>query len=84
MIRGLLVSGSLIGTVAVVGLSELMRTVETGIAVPRTALTLQAPAGLGDVMVALAMLLIIVYRPGGLSNGKELSWRWPGLNRRTA
>lgn len=77
-------TGAVAGTIAVVGLSEIMRTVEAGVAVPWSDVTLHAPAGLGDVLVALAMLLIIIYRPGGLSNGGELSWPRFGSNRRQA
>ncbi len=75
-------TGAVTGTIAVVGFSEIMRTVEAGIAVPAMG-TLRAPAGLGDVFVALVMLLIIIYRPGGLSNGRELSWPGVKTRRRT-
>ena len=71
-------TGAVAGTIAVVGLSEIMRTVEAGVAVPSIGLAFRAPAGLGDVLVALSMLLIIIYRPGGLSNGRELGWRRSG------
>lgn len=67
-------TGAVLGTLAVAGFSEIMRGIEAGVTVPGTTLAVHAPAGLGDVLVALAMLLVITYRPGGLADGKELSW----------
>jgi branched-chain amino acid transport system permease protein len=37
-------------------------------------LTLGAPPGLGDAILALMMLAIIIFRPKGITGGKEISW----------
>jgi branched-chain amino acid transport system permease protein len=37
-------------------------------------MTIGAPAGVGDVILALIMLLIILFRPNGLAGGRELTW----------
>ena len=67
-------TGAVTGTIAIVGLGEAMRTLEAGVTLPGSGATLHAPAGLGDVLVALAMLLVIIHRPGGLADGRELGW----------
>ncbi len=65
-------AGAVAGTIAIVGLTEVMRLVEAGVPVPGTPVVLAAPAGLGDVLVAAFMLLMIIFRPAGLANGNEL------------
>ena len=65
--------GAVTGTIVIVGLNEIMRIVEAGVQIPGTGATLAAPAGLGDVLVALTMLLMIMFRPAGLSDGRELT-----------
>jgi branched-chain amino acid transport system permease protein len=68
--------GSLTGAVAGAGviavLTELLRQMEIGFQVGKT--TIAAPAGTGDVILALIMLLIILFRPDGIAAGRELSW----------
>jgi branched-chain amino acid transport system permease protein len=36
--------------------------------------TIAAPPGVGDVILALIMLLIILFRPNGIAGGREVSW----------
>ena len=36
--------------------------------------TIAAPAGVGDAILALIMLLIIRFRPKGIAGGRELTW----------
>ncbi len=67
-------TGAVAGTIAIVGLNEVMRAVEAGVPIPGTHATLAAPAGLGDVLVAIFMLLMIVFRPSGLAKGRELTF----------
>jgi branched-chain amino acid transport system permease protein len=45
-----------------------------GTAAALVALVIAAPAGTGDVILALIMLLIILLRPDGISAGRELTW----------
>ena len=64
------------GTVVIAVLGELLRQVEVGVSIGNV--TLAAPAGLGDVILALIMLLIILFRPNGLASGREIAWPFNG------
>jgi branched-chain amino acid transport system permease protein len=69
-------AGAVFGTIAIATMSELLRQIEVGFQIG--AFHVGAPAGLADVVVALGMLLIILFRPKGITNGRELSWPWRG------
>ncbi len=70
-------SGAVVGTIVIAGLGEALRTIEAGVALP--GLAVKAPAGLGDVLLALLMLLMILFRPAGLMGGQD--FRWPRVGR---
>ncbi len=63
-------AGAVAGAFAISATAELLRQLEAGIAV--AGVTVAAPAGIGDIVLALAMLLIIIFRPKGLTNGREI------------
>lgn len=65
-------AGAAVGTMVMSTLAELMRILEAGVSLGAT--TIAAPLGLGDVVLALAMLLIILFRPKGLMGGREIPW----------
>jgi branched-chain amino acid transport system permease protein len=65
-------AGAVFGTIAIATMTELLRQVEVGFQIGT--LHIAAPAGLADVVVALGMLLIILLRPKGLTNGREVPW----------
>jgi branched-chain amino acid transport system permease protein len=65
-------TGAVAGAVVIAALTELMRQSEIGVQVGTT--TIAAPAGTGDVILALIMLLIILFRPDGIAAGRELTW----------
>ncbi len=65
-------TGAVAGAVVIAALTELMRQSEIGVALGTT--TIAAPAGTGDVILALIMLLIILFRPDGIAAGRELTW----------
>lgn len=68
-------TGAVMGAILVTLLTELLRQAEIGVTIGATKIA--APAGLGDVIFALLMLLIILFRPDGLAGGREISWiRW--------
>lgn len=67
-------SGAVVGVVSISVLSELLRLVEIGIPVPGTGWTLAAAPGLGDVVLAAIMLLIILFRPQGITGGREFAF----------
>ena len=67
-------SGAVVGVLSISVLTELLRLVEAGVPLPGTGVTLAAAPGLGDVVLAAIMLLIILFRPQGITGGRELSF----------
>ena len=65
-------TGAVAGAVVIAVLTELLRQIEIGVQIGKT--TIGAPPGVGDVILALIMLLIILFRPNGLAGGRELTW----------
>ncbi|MEQ9639161.1 MAG: branched-chain amino acid ABC transporter permease [Alphaproteobacteria bacterium] len=65
-------SGAVTGVLVVSVLAELLRRVEGGFTV--ASWEVSALPGLREVGLALAMLLILVWRPRGLTDGREIGW----------
>ncbi len=65
-------TGAIAGAVVIAVLTELLRQVEVGFHIG--GFLVAAPPGLGDVILALVMLLIILFRPAGIAGGRELAW----------
>lgn len=65
-------AGAVVGTIVMTGLTEAMHLAEAGVEIDGT--TISAPLGLGDVALALIMLLIILFRPKGIMAGQEIAW----------
>ena len=65
-------TGAVAGAIVIAALTELLRQAEVGVDLGGT--TIAAPAGLGDAILALMMLLIILFRPKGIAGGREISW----------
>jgi branched-chain amino acid transport system permease protein len=66
-------AGAVVGVLTISIVVEVFRQLESGIALgPDTVLAL--PAGMQELALALAMLLILVFRPRGIMAGRELSW----------
>jgi branched-chain amino acid transport system permease protein len=64
------VSGAVVGTVAITLVFRMLRTVEGGLEVAGQAM---GPfIGMTQLVLALAMLLILIYRPGGIMGDAEL------------
>jgi branched-chain amino acid transport system permease protein len=63
-------SGAVAGAIAVSALTEALRQLESGVPLPGLG-TLQAAAGFGDVVLAALMLAILIFRPQGLTGGRE-------------
>ncbi|MGV1794875.1 branched-chain amino acid ABC transporter permease [Rhizobium sp. A37_96] len=66
-------TGAVVGTLVISVLTELLRLAEAGVSLPFTATTIAAPAGSGDVILAALTLLIILFRPQGITAGREIS-----------
>ena len=65
-------AGAVAGTIVIALLTEGLREAEVGFQVGAS--TIAAPAGTGDVILALLMLIIILFRPDGIAGGRELTW----------
>jgi branched-chain amino acid transport system permease protein len=65
-------AGAVLGALVIAALTELMRQSEIGFSIG--SLTVAAPPGLGDTILALVMLLIILFRPSGIAGGREIAW----------
>lgn len=63
-------SGAVAGTVIVTLIIEVLRTLQFGVTIGGT--TVSLPAGSVQIGVALAMLFILIYRRDGLMMGREL------------
>lgn len=72
-------SGAVIGVVVVSLLAELLRRVEGGFVIG--GFEVGDLPGLREVGLAALMLLILVFRPAGLTRGREI--HWPFARRRT-
>ena len=65
-------AGAMVGTLVISALAEFLRRVEEGVHLGP--LELSAKPGLREVGLALAMLLILILRPSGLTAGREIAW----------
>jgi branched-chain amino acid transport system permease protein len=70
-------TGAVVGTIAITALQEILNHVESGINLGL--FTIPARPGLTQTGLAVVMLLILVFRPRGLTNGRELPF--PGRRR---
>jgi branched-chain amino acid transport system permease protein len=69
-------SGAVIGAVTVSVLTELLRQLEVGMAVG--GLELDVPAGAGDVLLGIILLLVLILRPEGIVGDREIDWSFGG------
>lgn len=67
-------AGAVTGAIGISALTELLRLVEIGFSIPGTSWFIATPPGLGDVALAAAMLLIILFRPQGITGGREFEF----------
>ena len=74
------VSGAAVGTIAVALTSELLRSLEGSLNSQRT-----GDSGIGqfipfqlvgftEIMLALAIILVLILRPSGITGGREIAW----------
>ena len=66
------VSGSVIGSIAITLLSELLRNAERGATFGL--FTIPPIYGASQVLMAVIFILVIVFRPGGIMGGKEIDF----------
>jgi branched-chain amino acid transport system permease protein len=71
------VSGAVIGTVVVTAVREGLRAIENNVNIAQ--LFPEALVGFTEVLLAVFLILILIFRPQGILGGREL--RWPGMRR---
>jgi len=67
-------SGAVVGVIAVTAVVQALRTLEQGVTVGGSSVTL--PPGSQEIGLGLVLALIMVFRPTGLTQGRELAWPW--------
>jgi len=73
-------AGAVIGVMAISALIEVLRQLEEGVTIGGVSVGL--PAGMQEVLLGVAMLLILVYRARGLTNSREIVWPFRSRARR--
>jgi branched-chain amino acid transport system permease protein len=69
-------SGAVIGVVVLSILIQLLRWLEKGVAIGTG--TLSIPLGIQEIAIGAIMILILMYRPSGLTRNREFIWKgWP-------
>jgi branched-chain amino acid transport system permease protein len=73
--------GAVTGVIAVTLVVEVLRHLEAG--VPVGATTVHLPQGSQEIGLGIIMALIMVFRPSGLTRGREVGWpsSWPAVGR---
>ena len=64
--------GAVVGALFIAGLNSLLFNAENGIEIG--ALQLDLPSGSRLVILGLVMLLVLLFRPDGITRGRELTW----------
>jgi branched-chain amino acid transport system permease protein len=76
-------SGAVLGVIVISAIIQLLRWLEKGIDLGGA--TLAIPNGLQEITIGLVMIVILMFRPQGLTRNRELVWRhWPAVNGVTA
>ena len=68
------------GVIVVTVIVQLLRHLEAGI--PVGGLMLRIPQGSQEIGLGIAMALILIFRPDGLTRGNEVPWPFAGRTRR--
>ena len=67
-------SGAVIGTIVISAISEFLRRIEQGISIGP--IDVPERPGVREVGLALVMLSILIWRPQGITEGREIELRW--------
>lgn len=65
-------TGAVVGAAVVSAIVELLRQFETGVSLG--SVLVQVPLGARELGIAIVMLLILVFRPTGITGGREIPW----------
>lgn len=66
-------SGAVVGVIALTAVTEILRRLEGGVHFGETLLAL--PRGMQEVGLGCVMILVMIFRPAGIMNGRELTAR---------
>ena len=69
-------SGAVVGVIVLSSIIEALRWLEKGVDVG--SFTLIIPNGMQEIAVGVIMIVILMFRPSGLTRNQEIVWRrWP-------
>ena len=69
-------SGAVLGVVILSAIIQLLRWFEKGVDIGGTSFAL--PLGVQEIAIGVVMIVILMFRPSGLTRNKELLWpHWP-------
>ena len=69
-------SGAVVGVVVLSFLIEGLRKLETGFEIGPA--TISLPGSSAEVGLGVVMLLILIFRPSGITRNTEIYWPWKG------
>lgn len=70
-------SGAVIGVLFITAVSEIFRILEKGVYISPQSV-IQLPQGVQEVLLGVIMVLVLVIRPAGLMNGREIAFSASG------
>lgn len=65
-------SGAVVGTIVVSAVLEGLRQIQEGVDI--ASLHVKGPSGLREIGLGALMLLILIFRPKGITGGEEIAW----------
>jgi len=69
-------SGAVLGVVVLSAIIQLLRWLEKGVDIG--GVTISIPNGVQEIAIGAIMVLILMFRPSGLTQNRELTWKgWP-------
>jgi branched-chain amino acid transport system permease protein len=76
-------SGAVLGVIVISMIIQLLRSLEKGIDLG--GMTLSIPNGLQEITLGLVMIVILMFRPQGLTRNREIVWNFgPWANKQTS
>jgi len=65
-------SGAVVGVVVISAIIQILRWMEKGIEIGGASLSL--PNGIQEIVIGIVMIIILIIRPAGLMQNRDLSW----------
>jgi branched-chain amino acid transport system permease protein len=74
-------SGAVVGVLALSTIIEILRSLEKGVDIG--AATVKIPNGGQEIAIGVIMIVILMFRPSGITGNREIEWRsWPFARRK--